>query len=112
VAGGSSAGGSDPRWREGNLFVDGRPVCDDMFGPEDALVACRSSLSRVTTLHRTLGFESGQATVLSHFGLVPSDFGMDNVACEGEELDIRDCPHIGLGEENCGSHEGAGVICF
>jgi hypothetical protein len=66
----------------------------------------------VTTLHRTLGFNSGQATVQSHFGLVPADFGMDNVSCGGEELDIRECPHITLAEENCGSAEGAGVICF
>jgi hypothetical protein len=37
---------------------------------------------------------------------------MDNVTCSGEELDIRECPHITLAEENCGVGEGAGVICF
>ena len=26
---------------EGNVFVDGKPVCDDMWDENDAIVACR-----------------------------------------------------------------------
>merc|ERR1712130_481265 len=73
---------------EGNIFLDGRPVCDDGFsgdenGNENALVVCRM-----------LGFQGFQAFRMnSYFGGVPDDFIMDNVRCVGTEKDIRDCPH-------------------
>ena len=28
--------------REGDVFLDGQPVCDDDWGPEEARVVCRS----------------------------------------------------------------------
>ena len=43
------------------------------------------------------------------YGWVPSAFGMDNVKCSGTESSILDCPH--LTESDCGSAEGAGVVC-
>ena len=51
----------------------------------------------------------GQATSNSYFGQVSTDFGMDDVLCQGSESDILDCPHITT--HNCGPSEGAGVIC-
>jgi len=88
---------------EGNIFLDGRPVCDDGFsgeesGHENAIVVCRM-----------LGFESGTFRRNSHFGKVPNNFIMDNVHCLGTEKDIRDCPHDSI--DNCERDEGAGVIC-
>jgi len=88
---------------EGNIYLDGKPVCDDGFsgeesGRQNAIVVCRM-----------LGFQSGTFRQNSHFGKVPNDFIMDNVHCLGTEKDIRDCPHDSI--DNCKSDEGAGVIC-
>ena len=60
-------------------------------------------------LPRSLGYSSGQATSNSQFGSVSRTFAMDNVRCTGNEASLQECPH--LTEDNCGSHEGAGVIC-
>ena len=92
----SLVGGSAPR--EGNVLVDGRPVCDDSWGALDAEVVCRM-----------LGFVSGAATTQSTFGPVSGDFIMDDVECEGDEGDIRECQHSA--GHNCGVMEGAGVRC-
>merc|ERR1711909_90776 len=40
---------------------------------------------------------------------VSDNFAMDNVQCNGTEEYIWRCPHET--EDNCGGHEGAGVIC-
>ena len=84
---------------EGNIFLDGRPVCDDGFtasekGPENALVVCRSEIKILWSnssgiFFRMLGFQSSTFTRESHFGRVPDDFIMDNVFCAGTENDIR-----------------------
>ena len=58
---------------------------------------------------RMLGYQYAQATVQSQFGSVPSTFAMDNVQCTGNETSLLDCPHLTV--DDCGSHEGAGVIC-
>jgi len=89
-------GGSGPH--EGNVLVRGEPVCDDDPRPENAQVVCRQ-----------LGYLGGQVTVQSHFGQVSDVFAMDNVACTGNEASFVDCPHVT--EDNCGGHEGLGVIC-
>merc|ERR1719370_599280 len=89
-------GGSGPH--EGNLMIRGQPVCDDHWGGEDALVVCRQ-----------LGYDYGFPTDNSFFGPVSTDFVMDDVQCTGNEEYIWRCPHET--EHNCGSSEGAGVIC-
>ena len=72
---------------------------DDDWNQNAANVVCRM-----------LGFiAGGQATSNSYFGQVTTDFGMDDVLCQGTESDILDCPHITT--HNCGPSEGAGVIC-
>ncbi len=45
----------------------------------------------------------------SKFGSVPSNFSYDDVACLGIEADLNSCPHNNA--HNCGTTEGAGVIC-
>ena len=35
---------------------------------------------------------------------------MDNVQCSGTEHSLVSCDHLTV--DNCGSHEGAGVVCF
>jgi len=83
---------------EGNVFVNGKPVCDDMWDYDDATVACRM-----------LGYSSGIPTIKSRFGSVPSDYSMDDVACDGTENSLLDCGY--KKQDNCGRGEGAGVIC-
>merc|ERR1711972_271000 len=70
-------GGSGPH--EGNIFWDGKPVCDDTFtdnshGNQNAKVVCRM-----------LGYSGGVFTRESHFGRVSDDFSMDDVRCSGTE---------------------------
>ena len=56
------------------------------------------------------GYPEGTPTKNSHFGtLETSSFAMDNVQCTGSEATILDCPHFTV--DNCGTSEGAGVIC-
>jgi len=89
-------GGRQPG--EGNVLIDGRPVCDDMWDDKDAEVVCRM-----------LGYNSGQATSYSTFGQVDTSFIMDDVQCSGYETNITYCPHNS--QHNCASYEGAGVRC-
>lgn len=56
-----------------------------------------------------LGYSFGQATVRSRFGRVSSTFRMDDVRCTGYEASLLDCRHET--KDDCGSDEGAGVIC-
>ena len=36
---------------------------------------------------------------------------MDDVGCRGNETNLNDCTHRGVGVHNCGHSEDAGVIC-
>jgi hypothetical protein len=91
-------GGRGPH--EGNLFVRGRPVCDDDWGMEDAKVVCRQ-----------LGFPGRvNFTRQNSFGPIDtSRFSMDDVACTGEEGTIQSCRHSR--QDDCNAGEGAGVVC-
>ena len=88
-----------PNAQQGNVFVNGMPVCDDGWDLKDALVVCNQ-----------LGFPSVlRATESSEFGRVPTTFRMDDVECTGEETSLLECKHDRI--DDCGSNEGAGVIC-
>merc|ERR1719315_313692 len=67
---------------QGNVYVNGKPVCDDYWNLDDAKVVCRM-----------LGFQAVRATSKSKFGRVENDFAMDDVRCLGTETDIANCPH-------------------
>ena len=59
-----------------------------------------------------LGYVGGAATSQSQFGIVPTDWRMDDVECSGTETDIRQCQaRRNCGSCGCSSDEGAGVIC-
>merc|ERR1712115_494492 len=93
----SLKGGNRPG--EGNVFVNGEPVCDDGWEDVDARVACRM-----------LGYSNGRAISNSRFGRIPGgDYGMDNVECEGYEDRLTDCQFSS--SDDCSEDEAAGVIC-
>ena len=83
---------------EGNVLVDGKPICDDNWDTKDAKVVCRM-----------LGYTGGDAIIESAFGAVAADFAMDDVQCNGNEHTLSDCPHITT--SNCAVDEAAGVQC-
>ena len=83
----------------GNIFVGGRPVCDDSWNLVDAEVLCTQ-----------LGFHGVEyITSQSHFGYVSGHFSMDQVECLGSENQLVDCLHAT--EDHCYGGEAAGVAC-
>jgi len=92
-------GGSGPH--EGNIMLNGQPVCDSNNSPGNALVVCRQ-----------LGYLGGHATWGSHFGEVSGDFAMVSVNCTGTEEALWRCPPDT--EHYCetgGKYDGMGVTC-
>ena len=84
---------------EGNVFLSGRPVCDDSWGEDEARVTCRH-LNYTGALRYTVG---------SKFGLVVANFSSDSLQCEGSEEELTVCRKR-LGKP-CDSGEAAGVTC-
>ena len=84
---------------EGNVFINGMPVCHYSWDLKDAWVVCKQ-----------LGFASVvSATTGSQFGKVPKDSIMNYVQCTGEEPSLLNCSHSRY--DNCYEYTGAGVIC-
>ena len=84
----------------GNLFLNERPVCDDLWELPAAGVACRS-----------LGFPGAiAATTGSTFGQVTNRFLLSEVVCLGNETSLVECTRRVEGV-HCGAGEGAGIIC-
>ena len=83
----------------GNVYIDGKPVCDDKWDILDAQIVCNQ-----------LGLGAAvAATKNSFFGLAEDEYGLDNVECTGIEASIFDCPYSTI--HNCQKNEAAGVIC-
>ena len=80
-------------------------VCDQMWGQNDANVACRQ-----------LGFQPSNSTPIYNgmFGVGAGRIWLNNLLCSGSEGRLVDCPHAGLGESTgCMGHsDDAGVRCF
>ena len=84
---------------EGNVYIGGKPVCDDRWDSVDGRVVCQE-----------LGYQDVLMPYLeSHFGRVESDFAMDDVECTGTEKALILCKHVKISD--CGRNEGAGVKC-
>ena len=73
-------------------------VCDDAFDLTDANIVCRE-----------LGYSG--ALVVSFFGQGGGVITLDEVACEGDESSILQCPHNGLFNHDCIHSEDVGVVC-
>ena len=51
------------------------------------------------------------ATHSAQFGPGVGIIHLDNVQCNGSELRLANCSHLGVGVHNCVPLEDAGVIC-
>ncbi|XP_038575719.1 macrophage receptor MARCO isoform X1 [Micropterus salmoides] len=74
-------------------------LCDDSFDTVDGKVICKM-----------LGFQSA----ISTFTATPGSgmIWLDELRCFGTESDIFNCPHSGVGVNNCQHNEDAGVQCI
>lgn len=96
-------GGENDREGRVEISVNNRygTICDDGWGIEEAMVVCRQ-----------LGFDGAiSAPTQAEFGRGTGDILLDDVSCRGDETDIIDCIHRGIGSHNCQHHEDAGVVC-
>ena len=96
----------------GNSYNEGRvevyyngewgTVCDDGWDDTDAGVVCRQ-----------LGFgSSGRAIGSAGFGQGSGSILLDGVLCNGSELTITRCSHLGINvTRSCSHGEDAGVRC-
>uniref|UniRef100_A0A8C1YM14 SRCR domain-containing protein n=1 Tax=Cyprinus carpio TaxID=7962 RepID=A0A8C1YM14_CYPCA len=73
-------------------------VCDDSFDSVDALVVCKM-----------LGFQ--RATNVFTDGAGTGRIWLDELRCTGNEKSIFDCPHAGMGVNNCSHNEDVGISC-
>ena len=74
-------------------------VCDDSWDILDAVVVCRQ-----------LGYSSALSTRRSaYFGAGTGAIHYGNVACNGSEAKLADCPQYGI--QYCYHYEDAGVVC-
>uniref|UniRef100_A0A8C1SPZ0 Macrophage receptor MARCO-like n=2 Tax=Cyprinus carpio TaxID=7962 RepID=A0A8C1SPZ0_CYPCA len=73
-------------------------VCDDSFDTVDGLVVCKM-----------LGFQ--RATQVFTAGAGTGRIWLDEMRCTGNERSIFDCPHAGMGVNNCNHSEDVGVSC-
>ncbi|XP_062891006.1 deleted in malignant brain tumors 1 protein-like isoform X1 [Mobula hypostoma] len=76
-------------------------VCDDNWERADAEVVCR----QLRCGSRAFAFEKAR------FGTGQGRIWMDNVACQGSETRLSECPSRGWGVHDCTHSEDAGVTC-
>ena len=86
------------------IYVNGEwgTVCDDGWGNNEAIVACKQ-----------MGFEGAYDSnwIFSSSGSISQTIWLDDVTCTGSESQLINCNHRGLGVENCGHIEDIGIRC-
>ena len=100
------AGSSNSRYYAGRLeiYINGQwgTVCDDLWGNNEANVACKQ-----------MGFGGAFDSdwTLRSSGSSSKPIWLDDVICTGSESQLINCNHRGLGVENCGHSEDIGIGC-
>ena len=82
------------------IYHSGRwgSVCDDGWGSEESIVACKQ-----------LGFDTYVS--YRHGNSINTNFWIDDVRCNGDESLLVDCRNNGWGSDDCGSSEGLYLNC-
>uniref|UniRef100_A0A673YXV4 Macrophage receptor with collagenous structure n=1 Tax=Salmo trutta TaxID=8032 RepID=A0A673YXV4_SALTR len=73
-------------------------VCDDSFDTLDGTVLCKM-----------LGYQRASTVFTASPGV--GKIWFDDLRCTGTESSVFDCPHNGMGINNCQHNEDAGVQC-
>nr|AXF50249.1 macrophage receptor MARCO [Plecoglossus altivelis] len=74
-------------------------VCDDGFDTLDGTVICKM-----------LGYHRASSVYTANPGI--GKIWLDDLRCRGTETSVFDCPHNGMGVNNCEHQEDAGVTCI
>lgn len=77
-----------------------KAVCDDGFGANEALVACRE-----------MGYTSVDRLQIAVDITGDTDYGFDDMSCQGTESTLNDCKHTPWGLHNCGAGEHVQLTC-
>ena len=96
-------GGSGPYEGRVEVYYNGQwgTVCDDHFDINEANVVCRQ-----------LGYQGAAGyRKRAYYGQGSGPIWLDNLLCTGTETSLYNCVHPGIGINNCGHHEDAGVLC-
>ena len=68
--------------------------------------------SRITYSHYSDCYASfSDATISRQFGPGSGNIVLDDVQCLGDEVQLTNCSHRGLGVHNCDPNEDIGVTC-
>ncbi|KAM7407973.1 hypothetical protein PAMA_003621 [Pampus argenteus] len=73
-------------------------VCDDNFNSADGVVICKM-----------LGYQRATSVFTAEAGT--GSIWLDDLQCTGSESNVFNCSHNGVGVNNCGHSEDAGVQC-
>lgn len=77
-----------------------KAICDDSFDDNGATVACRD-----------MGFAAFDSYQTSIDVPGDNDFGLDDVACQGNEANLFECNHTAWNMHNCSSTEHVTLVC-
>ena len=84
------------------LYINGQwgTVCDDYWTASSSTVVCRQ-----------LGL--GNTGTFNRYGAGPVDYPiyLDDVRCNGSEVNILACTHLPLSDHDCGHGDDVGVTC-
>ena len=75
--------------------------------PPKSLLRLLVSFSHHSILHAS----SLRAARAGRFSPGRGSIFLDDVNCNGTELQLTSCRHLGVGVHNCGHYEDAGVVC-
>ena len=89
------------------MRVEGLGVLQEISEPPRSLPRLLVSFSHHSVLHAS----SLLAAHVERFSPGRGAIFLDNVNCNGTELQLTNCRHPGVGVHNCGHYEDAGVVC-